>query len=55
MSWVLVLTIWAGLQQGSAIASVPGFKSEADCKIAGAAWLQQSLSHVKPTYLCVKQ
>lgn len=59
MSWILVLFVHAGMlseKDSMALTSVPGFKTEAACQVAG----KQTESLAKRTtkevkFVCVKQ
>jgi hypothetical protein len=53
--WVLILTILT--TEAPAVASVPGFASEAVCHVAGEAWKRGALETRKTShayFLCVK-
>ena len=52
--WALILT-FAFSTNSTAIASVPGFKSEAACNAAASAWLSQTHDLYYRRALCVKQ
>ncbi len=48
--WILILTF---AYQGAAITSIPGFKTETDCRTAGAYWAaKQPLGYAN--YVCVQ-
>lgn len=63
MTWILILTLGMGnYRSGFALHSVPGFKSQADCMSAAAAWLKQNTAakedgtdYWRPRALCVQQ
>ncbi len=62
MTWVLILTLGMGdYRAGFAVHSVPGFKTEAACVSAAAAWIKQTgsgsedTSYWRPRALCVQQ
>jgi orotidine-5'-phosphate decarboxylase len=59
MTWILVLYIYAGaFAHGDSVTlhSIPGFKTEADCKTAGEAGkILVSGSTKEYVYTCLKQ
>ena len=54
MEWVLIIWIaYSGFSTGfAAIDHIPGFASENQCKIAGAAWKEEQRYK---KFLCVEQ
>lgn len=59
MTWILILFAHVGAMgtgNSNALAVVPGFTSEQECRTAGIAAKGMSLNTVKEiTYVCVKQ
>lgn len=59
MNWVLILWLHAGAMSNSdsmALTTVPGFKDEATCKVAGEAAVKMTTATLKTgKFVCVKQ
>lgn len=51
ISWVLILSMVGGSH--AAILAVPGFRSEAECKIAAKVWLASMDTYYTNSAVCV--